>query len=372
MNNHRFRLAILAIYSLAVGVTLFHHAMWRDEMQAWLIARDSADIGALFHNLRYEGHPALWHLMLMPLTRLSRDPVLMQALHFCIAVTTIVLVLWQAPLSRFEQALFPFGYFMLFEYAVKARSYALGCLLIVLICMLWRYRRQHPLIMALLLALLANVHVLFMILSIAAVITLALDRVLSAPANAQEDRVAWRYDILACGIVLAGWVAAALTALPPSDSGFAVKWYFDLSFGRLRDTLGFSGALFRPHITAWAAVAALATLLTVAFRFRNNVVAACFLFASILGLLAFFHTKYQGSSWHHGLIFIVFFAALWIDRISPHPGRNGRSNRPLVPAALFGAVLVVQAYYGLRGALLDIRHPLSNGREVARFIDGKG
>lgn len=71
-------LTLLALYALAIGFALYWHATWRDEMQAWLIVRDSADLPALFHNLRYEGHPALWYLLLMPLTRLSRDPALMQ------------------------------------------------------------------------------------------------------------------------------------------------------------------------------------------------------------------------------------------------------------------------------------------------------
>ena len=46
---------------------MMQHAMWRYEMQAWLLARDSQTLGDLFFNLRYEGHPALWHLLLWPL-----------------------------------------------------------------------------------------------------------------------------------------------------------------------------------------------------------------------------------------------------------------------------------------------------------------
>src|SRR5450755_2141657 len=91
-------LTLLALYALAIAFALYWHAMWRDEMQAWLIVRDSADLPALFHNLRYEGHPALWYLLLTPLTRLSRDPALMQVLHGTIAVATVAIVLWRAPL----------------------------------------------------------------------------------------------------------------------------------------------------------------------------------------------------------------------------------------------------------------------------------
>ncbi|HXQ42264.1 MAG TPA: hypothetical protein VN821_13420, partial [Candidatus Udaeobacter sp.] len=39
--EQRFNLAVLALYVLAVGVTMLAHEMWFDEIQAWLIARDS-------------------------------------------------------------------------------------------------------------------------------------------------------------------------------------------------------------------------------------------------------------------------------------------------------------------------------------------
>ena len=46
------------------------HENWRDEAQAWLLARDLS-IPELFEQMSYEGHPCLWHLLLMPLVRLG-------------------------------------------------------------------------------------------------------------------------------------------------------------------------------------------------------------------------------------------------------------------------------------------------------------
>jgi hypothetical protein len=226
--KHRLNFALLTFYALVTGLTIFSHAMWRDEIQAWLIARDSADLTALFHNLHYEGHAALWYLLLMPLTRISRDPLLMQALHFSIALAVVTLVLWRAPFSFFERALFPFGYFTLYEYAVKSRSYALGCLLIFVFCALWHRRRQLPLVMALVLALLANVDILFMILSIAAVLALIVDRLKKKRTDNELSFARWRSDLLALAIICAGWTLAIATAAPPLDSG-SMSWFFGRS-----------------------------------------------------------------------------------------------------------------------------------------------
>jgi hypothetical protein len=59
-NKLPFPLCITVLFFLLSLNTILHHEMWRDELQAWLIARDSDSIAQLFfQNLRYEGHPGL-------------------------------------------------------------------------------------------------------------------------------------------------------------------------------------------------------------------------------------------------------------------------------------------------------------------------
>jgi hypothetical protein len=42
-----------------LGLLLAHHEMWRNELQAWLLARDSDSLAELWRNTRYEEHPLL-------------------------------------------------------------------------------------------------------------------------------------------------------------------------------------------------------------------------------------------------------------------------------------------------------------------------
>ena len=93
--EQRFNLALLALYILVTSVTMSAHEMFRDEIQAWLIARDSHGIADLIHNLKYEGHPALWYLFLLPLTRIGREPQIMQGLQLAIASATVGVVLFR-------------------------------------------------------------------------------------------------------------------------------------------------------------------------------------------------------------------------------------------------------------------------------------
>src|ERR1700733_8085377 len=80
-----YSLIVTGVFFIIVLFGLIHHQMWRDELQAWLLARDSNSIPQLLRNMRYDGHPALWHSFLFVITRFTHNPVYMQALHLIFA-----------------------------------------------------------------------------------------------------------------------------------------------------------------------------------------------------------------------------------------------------------------------------------------------
>lgn len=67
-------LLIAAAFLVAGAFVMAHHELWRDEVQAWLLARDSSSAIDLLSRQKYEGHPALWQLLLMPLIRALSRP----------------------------------------------------------------------------------------------------------------------------------------------------------------------------------------------------------------------------------------------------------------------------------------------------------
>ena len=74
--------------------------MWRDEFGAWLIARDTASPLEIFRQIKCEGHPSLWFILLWPLAHATRAPAPMQVLNVLIASGTVCLVLRWAPGPR--------------------------------------------------------------------------------------------------------------------------------------------------------------------------------------------------------------------------------------------------------------------------------
>ena len=87
------------IFTGGIAAVTAHHEMWRDEIQAWLLARDSLSPLELLHNIRYEGHPGLWHLILWPIAQCTGNPIGMQVAHVLIAGASALILLRRAPLD---------------------------------------------------------------------------------------------------------------------------------------------------------------------------------------------------------------------------------------------------------------------------------
>ncbi|MEP6625063.1 MAG: hypothetical protein ABJC79_11505, partial [Acidimicrobiia bacterium] len=193
----------LLVFSVAVGVGLHQHSMWFDETQAWAIARSSRSLTDLFHNLAYEGHPPLWHLLLFGLTRVSTDVRAMQVLTWLIATTTGALILWRAPWTLGVRIAVCFGYFVGFEYSILSRSYSLTVLLLVVTLVL----RPASWSWTVALAVMCFSSVIGVILA-ATIVVVELTRG-GRPRAAQW----WAAAVTAAAGLLAIW-----SALPPGDS----------------------------------------------------------------------------------------------------------------------------------------------------------
>ncbi len=158
---------------------------------------------------------------------------------------------------------------------MKSRSYTLGFLLLVLFCSLWPQRRKHSILMAVLLAELANVHLYFAIASAAALACLVVDRIADDSPELSRQR-SDRYWVFPAVLILGvGWVAAAMVAWPLADSGYAAGWSFSISGDRILSSLRVLGALIGSG--RWPAVAAgLVVLAIVCSRFRQKSGRCCF------------------------------------------------------------------------------------------------
>jgi hypothetical protein len=84
-NVQYFESFLLLAFFLLGLLGIFNHAMWRDELNGWLIARDSPSLIDFWNNIRYEGHPILWYACLYLLNQITRNAIAMQLFHLLLA-----------------------------------------------------------------------------------------------------------------------------------------------------------------------------------------------------------------------------------------------------------------------------------------------
>jgi hypothetical protein len=127
---NRWIIVCLALMSVQITLALTHVA-WQDEWQALFIAVQSPDFSALLENLRYEGHPPLWFLLLRAVHWVVPMQWTLPVTQAMIVLTMQALILSRAPFGRFERLLIAASYFVMFEFGVVSRSLSLGALLTV-------------------------------------------------------------------------------------------------------------------------------------------------------------------------------------------------------------------------------------------------
>ena len=424
LTDSHYAFGVTLLFLAVSGFTAVHHEMWRDEIQAWLLARDSASVFELFASLKYEGHPGLWHLFLMPLSRLTASPVVMQAFHLLIAGGTVYLFVRYAPFNRLQKFLFSFGYFPLYEYAVIARNYALGFLLLTLLCVLFKERHQRPLGIGCVLFLLAHTSAYGLIVTIAIggaffceflwfrargvawqTAAYAKEKKSTAERDVQPTVDVGRRVWFGFALIGLGIFTAVVQLNPPSDSSadFWVSWnYFDLD-GLTKVMNNVSRAFLpipSPTIHFWNShqletfplfqaiqlPLSVFFLLCGALSVRKRPIALLIYLASMLGLLAFSYlVYYMDNARYNGFLFMTFLMAAWIFRDCPEihvVKRKARATRktastgftawPRTFSTLLTFILVCQCIGGIIAVRMEIRHVFSFGKQTAEYIKAQG
>ena len=149
----------LIIYLLGVCTVSFFHEPWFDEAQAWAIARSGTIKEILFEIPHYEGHPPLWHLILVPFAKLGAPYELsLAAVNIFFMTLAVAVLLFKSPFPKLIRCLLPFNFFLFYQYGVISRPYCILVLAIFLAAMCYKNRNEHPVKYLLCLALMCAVH----------------------------------------------------------------------------------------------------------------------------------------------------------------------------------------------------------------------
>lgn len=147
--------AVLLGYLIFNGILLARHELWRDEANVWLMARELS-LTQLFAEIRYQGHPCLWYLLLMPFAKAGLPVCTIGCISYLIMAVTAGLFLFKAPLAKIVKAAVVFSPIFSYYYAVIARNYCLIALLLVLLALFYPKRNEKCILYGLLLGMLVQ------------------------------------------------------------------------------------------------------------------------------------------------------------------------------------------------------------------------
>jgi len=370
----------IIIFLIVSLILLINHEPHRNEAQSWLIARDSPDLISMFKLAGYEGTPMLWHLMLRILIFFGLPYISMLILHFLINFSSVLLFYYFSPFNKLTRTLFIFGYFMIYEYNIIARNYAISVLFIFLMAVIYKDRFNKKYIYVILLGFLANTNIHSLIVALVLATIFFYEYLfIFGEKNKRHSILIFVISIIL--IVL----LPILQLLPPKDLQLSsTLWNLSLTKEHLK-TLSFplvDAFISIPEIkiTFWNSriidypiyVAILIFFVSIIVLTRKIMPLITYLL-SLLGLFSFFFLKGTGGMRHHGFIFIIWIFSLWIHHNYPQNlslFKNNKFYDALFNCSKFFLILVLISHIvaGLIAGFYEIRYNFSNSKDAALFL----
>lgn len=361
------RLAWLGLYVLLTSVLVYHHEPWRDEADAWLIARD-ASIVEVLRIAGHSGTPGLWYFLQMPFAKAGFGYATQGILNLALMAGAALLLLTRAPLPLAAKVLLLFGFHLSFEYPVVARNYGLGIVLTFGLAALDARKNDRPLLYGLLLGALANVSAHFFVIATAFGLAWMWE---FRPGQGRSAKVPW------IGLVIGfvGCLAAVLQLRPRADGQFSPEVFMVFEPQRV---LAAARGLVPQVLPTWLLPLGVVGFGLSVLHVAVSVRALSFLLLSTAGLTYIFVFKYSGGDRHYGLLLIVLVVALWLaegeeQRGVQHPVfRAAGRLRERWRTPTYGVLSLCLGITVLHSALLlwpvELTKSYSGAADMGRFL----
>lgn len=385
---------IIIVFSVLGLIGILNHSMWRDELNPWLIVRDSKSLGDLVANIHYEGHPVLWYFSLALLRKIVDNPIIMQIFHLAITVVSVTVFCLYSPFNYQQKFLFSFGFFPFYEYLLISRNYAFSMLFIFAFCTLFSSRKRTYAYLAILLGLLANSSAYGLLGSFSLLLTLLAEFSFDSEHRQQYFSQSQKYDLfLSILIIIFSFILSIYIITPPIDSylygGLNNGWVIQLDIRQLLKSIGRifgSYLLIIPQHKRWldlivCTIIALFLVILTLIKLSKKPIPFFFYIIGNCVIFAFTYFRFIGMPRHFGHFYLVLIAALWLE--SYYQDSRVLLNKFFVrPNSItfvqkwhhiaLMLILYVQFFGGIYSFSRDLVVPFSASRETSQYIQKAG
>ncbi len=348
-------------FTAVVSAVATRHEPWFDEAQAWLLGSDCGLWELLASRVRYEGSPGLWHTLLWALSHAGLPFAKIGMASVVLASAAVWILLRHAPFPYWLRIAVAASYFVAYQYAVVARSYALALVLMLVVAACYAERLRRPMFYCVILGLLANTSAHTFIFAAILFVDWALASWRTGLTGERRTHAA-----AALFVVCAG--AAVLQTWPPSDVSFQTgvdsSRYVELMTAAFVDRIDLFATTAPSNLSIKGGAVLSILLLVPWIRLLRHAGHLPLLGAMVTAMLVFSVLSYA-NLWHGGLLYLLWLFGLWISWPTL-TGLQPPARKILV--ASVAAIVLVNDVYTFTAIRRDINEPYSAGPAAARLL----
>lgn len=223
ISDNKAEIIIWVLYVVILCFVSYYHQPWHDEGQAWLIARDDSIWHLITVTNHYEGHPPLWHLVLMPFAKLGVSfPLGLKIINILFCALAMWLLIFKSPLPWCLRLTLPFTYFFFYQYGAVSRVYSLLMFGILAVAYYYPKRKHKPYKLALFLALVAGSQAYGMMFACGVAFAWLIEVLRRKQFNLSEFKSFWQdeIEVRALSLLFVLALCFGICMLPFSDTAF--------------------------------------------------------------------------------------------------------------------------------------------------------
>lgn len=368
IKKNKLSIIIALIYAAITLTIVIFHENWRDEAQSWLIARDLSIID-IFKQMKYEGHPVLWYLILLPFAKLGLPYITVNIISWSIMCTTAYILLKNAPFDKYIKIIILFTTPFLYWYPVIARSYCLIALAIVLIASTYKKRKEEPIKYVLSIMLLSYTHVImFALVGLLYLFFFFEEIILKFKKKTKEEK---KKIIIALVLALIGLAVLFLQLFASLKTNANVGSNFNISIELLKsmynNLITICDLLFGIEFGYFCFIILAGLFIYELIKhFKNAVIIAL----SIAFQLFIYSCIYYASGQRAAAILFIILLFAWIqaEEAEKIGGAEGKSKKIAWFSILFTFLLTINIANTIVCVEKELKYSYSAAKETANYI----
>ena len=318
------------------------HEPWSDEAQSYLLARDTNFI-EIFKYMKYEGTPPLWVFIIKIFLSLGGTYQTFYILPIIFSTIGLILFEYKIKVPWYIKIIFPFTYFLFYQYTIVVRSYCLVFPLLMLIAISYKKRFDKPGLFLLSLFLFMNISLHTLMISGSLFLIYILDSIKTEKIYTKKNKIT---NI----IIFFELLLTTIVTIPSKECSFGTDNMTNLFHVILESTFGSGLNIYIEIILSMIILAILILPLKKGEYFK---------FFLLFTPLIFIYIFITFQVWHVGIVWLLLFTHLIL---------NNQINENKLIKIFILLVCIVQSTWTISSINYDYYNKYSAGKDAANYL----